>query len=621
MTSYLKHLKKFNQHSGYDDFTETVDFILPNVSHCIVENDVHYNPEDVTKLIITYTIANDQNIELYSARDVSAIDYFSDIEIDDISVSPSDIDENDGEYLLTKGVHVVKYTFKENVTIIDDNVFNYNENITDIKIPNTVTSIGEYAFGYCEKITSLVIPDSVTTIDNTSFNGCINLKYINVDKNNSIYDSRNNCSAIIETATNELIQGCQNTVIPNTVTSIGDYAFCGIGLTHIIIPNSVTNIGQYAFGYCEKITSLVIPNSVTTIGAYAFTDCDGLISVIIPNSVTTLGTNAFDDCDKLTSVTLDNNAIVSKTYTSSTSITRTIFGNQVTEYIIGENVTTIGSYAFYGSTQLTSVIISSNVTTIGNNVFGSCDNLTTVTLNSDAIAAETYSISANLKKVFGSQVTKYIFGNGVTTIGSYALYGCSNIETVILPNTLTTIDNNAFSECDGLTSITIPDSVTTLNHHCFYGSGLTSIRIPNNITTIPTSAFQVCRNLESVTIGSGVQIIDGAAFMGCNSLTSITIPNNVTTIGNSAFNTCNGLVSLVIGTSVTSIGDTAFTKCSSLVSINSLATTAPTIANGTFSEIASNGTLRVPIGSVGYDVWMGTGNYYLGLYDWTKVES
>ena len=124
----------------------------------------------------------------------------------------------------------------------------------------------------------------------------------------------------------------------------------------------------------------------------------------------------------------------------------------------------------------------------------------------------------------------------------------------------------------------------------------------------------------NVIIPNSVTSIGGSAFAGCSGLTSITIPNSVTTISNDAFQYCTGLTSVTIGNSVTTIGTYAFNSCSSLTSITSLSTTAPTITNSTFYNIKTGGTLTVPSGSTGYNIWMGTGNYYLGKYNWTKVE-
>lgn len=111
---------------------------------------------------------------------------------------------------------------------------------------------------------------------------CTGLTSITVEENNSVYDSRNNCNAIIETATNTLVKGCNTTVIPNGVTNIGDYALCGCSsLTSVTIPNGVTSIGDYALCGCSDLTSVTIPNSVTNIGMAAFTDCHSLKSVYL----------------------------------------------------------------------------------------------------------------------------------------------------------------------------------------------------------------------------------------------------------------------------------------------------------------------------------------------------
>ena len=146
------------------------------------------------------------------------------------------------------------------------------------------TSIGDYAFSGCTALTSIEIPNSVTSIGSYAFYGCSGLTSIVVENGNSVYDSRNNCNALIETATNTLIAGCQNTTIPNSVTSIegSAFAYCD-GLTSVTIPNSITSIEDGAFFYCTALTSIEIPNSVTNIGEYAFANCSGLTSVTIGN--------------------------------------------------------------------------------------------------------------------------------------------------------------------------------------------------------------------------------------------------------------------------------------------------------------------------------------------------
>jgi hypothetical protein len=154
----------------------------------------------------------------------------------------------------------------------------------------------------CILLPSITIPKSVASIGKAVFANCCELEFIEVERGNNNYDSRNSCNAIIETATNKLISGCKNTTIPNSVTTIGDEAFRYIlTLTSVTIPNSVTSIGFAAFEWCH-LTNLTIPNSVTSIGRNAFSRCSSLTRIdSYPNPLdVTLGKGVFEDVPKST---------------------------------------------------------------------------------------------------------------------------------------------------------------------------------------------------------------------------------------------------------------------------------------------------------------------------------
>ena len=147
-------------------------------------------------------------------------------------------------------------------------------------------------------------------------------------------------------------------------------------------------------------------------------------------------------------------------------------------------------------------------------------------------------------------------------------------------------------------------------------SNLKSVKIPNSVTIIKESAFFNCISLKSISMPNGITKIENIAFTNCPSLASVTMPNNLTSIGVGVFDGCTSLSSITIPNVVTNIGSSVFYNCSSLKTITSYAVTAPTITNSTFQNLPTDGTLYVPSGATGYDVWMGTGDYYLGKYNW-----
>ena len=328
--------------------------------------------------------------------------------------------------------------------------------VGNVIIPEGATKICNYAFGGCDSITGITIPDSVTRIGYEAFYNCSGLKdvyitdlaaWCNIEFGNYYSNPMYNADNLY--LNNELVT---DLTIPDSVTSIGDYAFRGCsGLTSVTIPDSVTSIGYAAFYGCsglkdvyitdlaawcniefdnyysnpidyadnlylnnELITDLIIPDGVTSIGDYAFEGCSGLTSVTIPDSVTSIGNKAFSGCSGLTSVT------------------------------IPDSVTSIGNEAFRSCSSLASVAIGNSVKNIGNYAFEYCRNITTLNYNA-SVVFNAFSSCSNL--------TLVVLGDNVTNIDTNAFAGCTKLETIIIPKSVTEIESGAFENCSALTTV------------------------------------------------------------------------------------------------------------------------------------------------------------------------
>ena len=301
--------------------------------------------------------------------------------------------------------------------------------VNSLVIPNNINVIGKYVFYNCTGLTSVTIPNSVTRIGESAFRGCSGLTSIVVENGNTVYDNRNNCDAIIETATNTLIVGCQNTIIPNSVTCIGKEAFYNCsGLTSVIIPNSVASIGENAFEGCsgltsvrwnakncnsynfgDKVASFIFGDEVEVIPASLCSGMKRLSSIRIPVKVKSIGKDAFKGCDSIASVI----------WTAKNGNSYN-FGPQVETFLFGNEVESIPNTLCSGMSQLTSMVIPNSVKTIGNDAFKGCSNLQTLTL-----------------------------GENITTYGSSAFSGCSSLTSIYnYRRTPVVLNANVFKDVD-----------------------------------------------------------------------------------------------------------------------------------------------------------------------------
>ena len=506
--------------------------------------------------------------------------------------------------------------------------------LTSVTIPNSVTSIGGGAFygcsgltsvifnaekctemgsdygsvfSGCTNLTTLTIGDKVTIIPDRAFSGCSGLNSVTVDKNNGSYDSRDNCNAIIESLTNELVVGCKNTTIPNSVTSIGEYAFYHCtGLTSVTIPNSVTSIGEFAFSDCSGLTSVTIPNSVTSIGGYAFSGCSGLTSVTFnAEKCTEMGSNSFpvfNGCKSLTTLTIGDKV---------TTIPDYAFGecSGLTSVTIPNSVTSIGGAAFRGCSGLTSVTIGNSVTSIGDYAFYNCTGLHSLTIGTGVLSIGQYAIGYYYNYGYGNRkktIEKVIWlpntpPTGYSEVNSRVSYVANDLYTGMsceykyiykYLSSLFEVDGIRYvpvspSEhtCDAIdctynqeqTDISLCKTVSykgvsmTLKdikpYTCYNNTHITKV-IVNYDGNIGDYAFHDCP-LKTVYIGGNISYSTSSdrgysPFYRNTSLEKVIITDKETEITANEFYGCTRLKYISMGDGIEKIGDWAFSGCSSL---------------------------------------------------------
>ena len=470
----------------------------------------------------------------------------------------------------------------------------------------------------------------------------------------------------------------RSVVIAEGITKVAALGAC-TNLTSVTIPNGVTEIGRFAFYGCNNLVSVAIPDGVTSIGNQAFYSC-GLTRVFISKTVTQIGLLVFDNCRELSDVYYfgsetdwakiqidsDNsglfNATIHYDFTHVCTLTKveakpaTETEDGCQEYwvcstcglaykdALGKKKTTVeaetipaGTIAYgnsgknmnwilSGSGELTisgtgsgesfdgsnapwyeyrehilSATIENGITSIGSYAFYGCDKLTTVTMADSVIQISPRAF------LDCSSLTNVSIPDTVNYIGDSAFENCTNLTNVKLPSSITYVHWGSFRGCSKLVSVEIPESVLDIDDETFSGcSSLTNVKIPNKVTRIGMTTFSGCSNLTSITIPEGVTSIGSSAFSGCTNLTEINIPAGVTSIGWYAFKGCSSLTSITIPESVTSIGGEAFSGCTGLTNIT-IPGSVTSIDWNTFADCSSLTSITIPesVTSIGEGAFQG----------------
>ena len=380
--------------------------------------------------------------------------------------------------------------FSYGLITIGDNAFMGSGKLLNVELPSSVKTIGSEAFYYCFGLESITIPSSVSSIGDRAFSACMNLTSITVDADNTTYDSREGCNAIIETSTNKLITGCRNTVIPSSVTGIGDDAFDGcLGMTSITIPNSVTSIDKGPFSNCNDLKSIIVENvTPVEINDLSFYGVDkSACTLFVPVG----SKSAYESAD---------------------------YWNEF-KYI--------GELDF--DKYIDGILYRFN------------DNFTAQVVGDGMEEHSIYTGDIEIPFHVPYHGVEYF----VSGIDAYAFSGCIHVTSVILPYTLTSIGMYAFFGCKGITSLVIPNNVASIGFKAFYHcTGLTSLKTSANLTDIGRYAFADCPGLTAVTIPASVTSIGDNAFDGCTGLTTIYVnhktplPINQSTFNNVNKSTC-----------------------------------------------------------------------------------
>lgn len=400
---------------------------------------------------------------------------------------------------------------------------NYANNVKKLVFAEGIETIpSNFAYGMTH-LESIILPSTLTKIEERAFTACCNLKYVD---------------------------------LPASLKIISAYAFSLTGLQEINLPEGLVTIDDQAFADCENLRSIDIPDSVTTIGNSAFEDCINLVSAKVPTELTSKGTHIFKGCKELTKVVnMQVLADVDKAFfgcskldtgsleSARTRITASEYQDKgnLDEYVVNDNIVTIGKEAFSNS-SLKKVVIGANVETIEDCAFSYCANLKVVDLSRATklknIASYAFSNTA---------IETIVIPNSVEVFGEAVFADCRYLKHVKLSDNLKILEAETFKNCNSLEDVTLPVNLRKIRSKCFYGcSNLVSIGIPRRVTVLGKQIFQGCSSLTDVRLPQRISYIPAGCFDSCSSLNTVEFSTNVVEIQSYAFEYCENLTDIKV---------------------------------------------------------------------------
>ena len=462
------------------------------------------------------------------------------------------------------------------VTAIAENAANRVEWLKTLSLPSTLKRIGKNAFGLCFGLESVTLPEgleevgeqafcdapfdhihipaSVSHLGSRAFKSA-SLKSITVAADNAVYDSREDCNAVIEKSTGKLVLGCNSTKIPASVKIIGSSAFYGCkSLASVDLPEGITEIGNSAFYNCTGLQELELPHSLISIGNAAFLHCTGIKELTIPRLVEHIGEEALGVSENaLLSVENGNPCYDSREDCNAiieTATNQLIKGSNKSR--IPSTVTSIGVGAFMSCTGVTEVDLPDGLTVIEREAFDGCKNLVRVSLPQSLTTIGDWA--------FGYTAIKEMeLPSLVNSIGNNAFFSCRQLEQVKMPETVAHFGDYMFDCCESLKKVNLPSGLTKVGKSMFsYCRSLTHVEIPSSVSSIEYQAFYQCSALQTVNFPDSLETIGSSAFYGCSSLEQVSLPNTVRAIQSNAFDRCTSLSKITLGNQLETIGWEAF---------------------------------------------------------------